>query len=760
MRKYNKTGGPRRSVLLKLLAVLLYILCIPAAFFGFMLTIEFTESNMYTGNPEKIYEERIEEMCIGHIHEVFNAYHDMTDNGYYTDTISAQYKQQLHDDMMALHDPSKSNFEFVISDAQENVLMQNFSDGEYRFSRTEAFYDTVIHTEKFRMSAQEWEKYTTPPNADVSVEEVWIEERIEPTTHETTLEPSETTLAASEAPSQDPITGALVETTSDPTETAVTVPAASVATENGTTDAGIADLTENVPEYREVLYYDVTVHIPESTITQYITGYVRSELTANDSYAKFDKYFSMIYQYRYAPMIVLGISIIVFLLTLSYLLYAAGYRKYREKPTASIFDKIPFDVFTFILIMIIMFVLLFVDEFAGQFSTILDIGIICSGLIILGLTVLWWLMSLTVRIRTRSIIRNNLIVILWKKFWGMVGNTVKELQKLPILWQVPLFALGFFLLNIFGMTMIVNNNEMLGLMLMILTYTSMIIVICLAVANLHLLEQGAEKIASGDLSYKIPTEKLIGAFKKHGEHLNSIGDGMNHAVSERMKSEMFKTELIANVSHDIRTPLTSIINYTDLLSKLELENPQAREYLEVLTRQSARLRKLTEDVLEASKATTGNMKVQPEKMDLRVLVEQILGEYEEKLDAKSLQVVCNMPDTPIHIMADGRLMWRVMDNLFANVCKYAMQNTRVYLDASVNNGQAELTLRNISSVQLHISADELMERFVQGDRSRNTEGSGLGLSIAQSLTALQGGQLELNIDGDLFKVKLTFTETA
>ncbi len=753
MAKEKKRGGLRRCSILKLLSALLYILCIPAAFFGFMVTIEFTESDMYTGNPPKIYEERIQEMCTGHIHEVYDAYHFMLNNGYSSDTISDQYKQQLYDDLMAMHDPSKSNFEFVILDAQENVIMQKFSDGEYLYSRTEVFYDTTYHTQNTRMSAQEWENYTAPPNADISVEEVWIEERIESTTHETTTEPSE-------APSQDPITGALEETTYDPTESTVTNTEAATTPEYETVDIGMADLTENVPEYREVLYYDVTISIPESTITQYITGYVRSNLTANDSYAKFDKYFSMIYKYRYAPMIILGAGIIAFLLTLSYLLYAAGYRKNKEMPTASIFDKIPFDAATFIVIIIVWFVLMCIDQLYGQFTTILDIGIISSGLIVLGLTVLWWLMSLTVRIRTKTIIRNNLIVILWKKFWGLIGNATKELQKLPILWQVPLIALGFFLLNIFGMIMIVNNNEMLGLVLMILTYTSMIIVICLTVANLHLLEQGAEKIAGGDLSYKIPTEKLIGPFKKHGNHLNSIGDGMNHAVSERMKSEMFRTELIANVSHDIRTPLTSIINYTDLLSKLEPENPQAREYLEVLTRQSARLRKLTEDVLEASKATTGNLKVQPEKMDLRVLVEQILGEYEEKLDEKSLQVVCNMPDTPLYIMADGRLMWRVMDNLFSNVCKYAMQHTRVYLDASVNNGQAVLTLRNISSVQLHISADELMERFVQGDRSRNTDGSGLGLSIAQSLTALQGGQLELNIDGDLFKVKLTFTETA
>ncbi len=752
MSKQRKKGVLRRSSILKMLMVLLYILSILGAFWGFMLTIEFTEADMYDGNPSKIYEERIQQMCTDDIHQVFAAYNSMLSEGYSTDSISDQYNQQLHDDFMALHDPSKSNFEFEISDAQENVIIQNFSDGEYQYSRTDAFYDTIFQTKTIRMSQKEWENYTAPSGANVSSKEVWVNERIEPTTSETIPESTET-------PSDEPIIGAVEETTYDPVETTGTDPELTTETENETADE-IAALAETVPEYREVLYYDVTISIPESTISHYVTGYVRSNLTANDSYAKIDKYFAAIYEYRYVPVILFVISVIVFLISLSYLLYAAGYRRNQEAATESVFDKLPFDVFTLTLFFVGLMVMLFMDEFYGQFIEMLDIGIICSVLIILGLAVLWWLVSLIVRIRTKSIIRNNLIVILWKKLWKLICNTTKELQKLPILWQVPLFALGFFLLNIFGMTMIVNNNEMLGLVLMILTYTSMIIVICMAVANLHLLEQGAEKIAGGDLGYKIPIEKLIGPFKKHGEHLNSIGDGMNLAVSERMKSEMFKTELIANVSHDIRTPLTSIINYTDLLSKLELEHPQAQEYIEVLSRQSARLRKLTEDVLEASKATTGNMKVQLEKMDMRVLLEQMQGEYEEKLDAKSLQMVCDIPDNPLYIMADGRLLWRVMDNLFANVCKYAMQNTRVYLDAAVNNGQVELTLRNISAVQLHISADALMERFVQGDRSRNTEGSGLGLSIAQSLTALQGGRLELNIDGDLFKVKLTFSESA
>ncbi|MDE5792350.1 MAG: HAMP domain-containing histidine kinase, partial [Oscillospiraceae bacterium] len=273
-----------------------------------------------------------------------------------------------------------------------------------------------------------------------------------------------------------------------------------------------------------------------------------------------------------------------------------------------------------------------------------------------------------------------------------------------------------------------------------------------------LLEVGGQNLADGKLDEKIKLERLFGGFKKHAEHLNSIGDGMNKAVSDRLKSEMFKTELIANVSHDIRTPLTSIINYTDLLSKLNFTDKKAVEYISVLQRQSARLRKLTEDVLEASKATAGTMKTEKEIMDIKVLLEQLIGEYTERFESKNLMLVSEISKNALIVLADGKLLWRAMDNLFGNICKYAMPQTRVYLNAYNENHKIMITLRNISAVQLNITADALMERFIRGDRSRNTEGSGLGLSIAKSFVELQGGNLTLYVDGDLFKVKIQLPE--
>ena len=245
-------------------------------------------------------------------------------------------------------------------------------------------------------------------------------------------------------------------------------------------------------------------------------------------------------------------------------------------------------------------------------------------------------------------------------------------------------------------------------------------------------------------------------FKKHGENLNSVNVGLSKAVNEKIKSERFKTELITNVSHDIKTPLTSIINYVDLLKKEELENETLQEYIEVLDRQSNRLKKLIEDLMEASKASTGNLEVTLEKLEAGVFMVQTVGEFEEKTKELNLDLIIKKPEEPIYILADGRHFWRVIDNLMNNICKYAQPYTRVYIDLDRKEEKAGITFRNTSKFPLNISSDELMERFVRGDSSRNTEGNGLGLSIAGSLMELMHGEFELVVDGDLFKVILTF----
>lgn len=231
---------------------------------------------------------------------------------------------------------------------------------------------------------------------------------------------------------------------------------------------------------------------------------------------------------------------------------------------------------------------------------------------------------------------------------------------------------------------------------------------------------------------------------------------MSKAVDARMKSERLKTELITNVSHDIKTPLTSIINYVDLLSKEELHNDKAAEYLEVLDRQSSKLKKLIEDLMEASKASSGNLAVDSQPLEVGVFVTQTVGEFEEKFSIAGLELIVSKPEEPVYIMADGRHIWRVVDNLMNNICKYAQKDSRVYVNLEATDKRVCITFRNISKYPLNISGEELMERFVRGDKSRNTEGHGLGLSIAQSLMKLINGDMNIVVDGDLFKVVLTF----
>ena len=267
--------------------------------------------------------------------------------------------------------------------------------------------------------------------------------------------------------------------------------------------------------------------------------------------------------------------------------------------------------------------------------------------------------------------------------------------------------------------------------------------------------RGARRMARGDLSYKIPTTYLLGSFRECAEQLNSLSDTAMKEAQNRLKSERMKTELITNVSHDIKTPLTSIINFVDLLQKPHTEEA-GRQYLEVLSRQSGRMKRLIEDLMDLSKASTGNIQVNVTKLDAVEAVQQALGEFADKLDSAGLTPVFRHPDGELLVMADGRLMWRVISNLLTNAVKYAMPGTRLYLDLQRHGDTMRLSMKNVSREELKTSAEELLERFVQGDESRNAEGSGLGLNIAKSLMEIQGGHMHLALDGDLFKVTLTF----
>lgn len=276
--------------------------------------------------------------------------------------------------------------------------------------------------------------------------------------------------------------------------------------------------------------------------------------------------------------------------------------------------------------------------------------------------------------------------------------------------------------------------------------------------DVQTLLETSRKIENGELDAKVDVNDLSFDMKEMGESLNSLGDGLSKAVESSLRDERTKAELITNVSHDIKTPLTSIINYVDLLKKEDIDNEKAREYIDVLEKKADRLKMLILDLIEASKTSTGNIELEYMKLSFSELVNQCSAEYEDKFAESGLELVKNINDEGAFINADGRRVFRIIDNILNNAVKYAQPGTRVYLDLVKRDGELILSLKNTSKEMLNISAEELTERFVRGDRSRNSEGSGLGLSIAKNLTELQGGRFEITVDGDLFKVDVAFPQ--
>ncbi len=482
-----------------------------------------------------------------------------------------------------------------------------------------------------------------------------------------------------------------------------------------------------------------------------IVGYLAEEMNGTDLFSTVGGLLHFCYQVRYWVFIWAFFGLLMEVALLIYLFCGVGNHPEEEKPRLNPVDKFPFDLATILLYLVL----------GIQYATIQNFGDLAVAilLVLFGtldyLLFLWYFLTLASRLKVGGFFRSTLIgrFVLWMK--RMLSDI---LESLPLIWKTVVFIAVF---TIFELILFISNIwEPDNLMILWVLERILLIPLALYIAvSLHKLKKGGERLAEGHLEERLDIGVLTGDFKRFGETLNSIGDGMNKAVEERMKSERFKTELITNVSHDIKTPLTSIINYVDLIKKEDPENEKVRQYLDVLDRQSARLKKLIEDLVEASKASTGNLSVHAEPCDAGVLLTQMVGEYDERFREKGLEPILSLPEEPVTVLADPRHFWRILDNLMVNVLKYAQSGTRVYLDLMKEKDRMIILFRNISSAPLHISGEELMERFVRGDSSRNTEGSGLGLSIARSLAELQDGTLLIRVDGDLFKVSLQFPIT-
>ena len=394
-----------------------------------------------------------------------------------------------------------------------------------------------------------------------------------------------------------------------------------------------------------------------------------------------------------------------------------------------------------------------ISEMRYSGGNALNIAVIAVGLVCITAVALLFLMSAAAHFKVKGWWRHTAIYNIVMAVWRFIKWVV---CSLPRVWKLLLVYGVFVLLNLIGISLFWIDGNGLALLTVIITDICGIVFMIFFSDQIGKLRIASEALAAGNYEYKTDASSMWFGLKKQANNLNSAATGMSKAVDARMKSERFKTELITNVSHDLKTPLTSIVSYVDLLKKENIENEKAQEYIEVIDRQSKKLKKLTEDLVEASKASSGAVTVNKENLNIGELINQSVGEFSEKLEAANITPVINLPEEEVNVFTDGRLLWRVFDNLIQNIIKYAQPGTRAYFDLTPYNGKAVLCIKNISREPLNMSSEALMERFVRGDSSRGSDGNGLGLSIAKSLTELCGGTFELFLDGDLYKAVLTF----
>ena len=560
---------------------------------------------------------------------------------------------------------------------------------------------------------------------------------------------------------------------------------------------------------RQALHY-TWEQAPEYRVTVYVSREY-ADMNRNPAW----QLVGLVYTWRTQLMVGLGVSLLVFALLAVYLCCAAGRKPGTDVVRAGGLNRVPLDLYAFLVILGVGCIgVVFVEEADYLLElertlalTIVGYGGYCCALMIVGFCFafaaqvktpeyFWWRNSLCGRVwhlfvlvccwcwkqwlrvwhwlpeaahwvwnLAARIFRACWKLVLWtwnllKQILGTVWRFIARWAKacgrwigrmygmLPLVWQwLVAIPLLFFLLIInIGSASPAGILLRMGIVLLATVYLASAFGTLLA---------GARRMCDGDMGTKVDDKMLVGCFREFADSLNGLSDAALVAAREQLKSERMRTELITNVSHDIKTPLTSIINYVDLLQYPHTPE-QEKEYLAVLSRQSARMKKLIDDLMEMSKAASGSLPVEITQVDAGEAINQALGEFADKLAAADLTPVFHQPEEPILMMADGRLAWRAMSNLLSNAVKYALPGTRLYIDLSRAGSSVMISMKNISREQLNVSADELMERFVRGDTSRNTEGSGLGLNIAKSLMELQKGQLQLLVDGDLFKATLIF----
>lgn len=477
---------------------------------------------------------------------------------------------------------------------------------------------------------------------------------------------------------------------------------------------------------------------------------LENDLTYYDQYRTNKTVFDMA-QILYKPALyLLPLSIIAVLVLLIMNCFLIGLRNEKGEVILNAFDKTPLLVALIILFILFMIGCGFLIALTSENLTLILSGT-AIGAVIGYISFVFFLETIIKRIKSRTLFRNTITYRILRWIKSLITSMTRNANMTV---KLILIFIAFGILNIIGFSL--SISEPIGIFILIAIWVY-------AFAKMHQwlvryieIKNAINEIYMGNTEVHLDEKRYKGSLNSMAIQVNDIAGGLSNAIQEKLKSERLKTELITNVSHDIKTPLTSIINYVDLLKKEKMPNEQAEEYLNILDNKSQRLKRLTEDLVEASKASSGNIKLNIEKLNVNELLKQVSGEFEDKFKSRNLEEVMSLPEKNVYINADSRYMYRILENMYSNISKYAMDNTRVYIDVIPNNNRITIQMKNISKEKLNISTEELMQRFVRGDSARNTEGSGLGLSIATSLTTLQGGTFNIYLDGDLYKVIIEF----
>ena len=514
--------------------------------------------------------------------------------------------------------------------------------------------------------------------------------------------------------------------------------------ENGNVNTSIEKL-----KLEEIRYKSIYKSIDDAKNFSVYTS-LENELTYYDQYRTNKTVFDMA-QILYKPALyLLPLSIIAVLVLLIMNCFLIGLRNEKGEVILNAFDKTPLLVALIVLFILSMIGCGFLIALTSENLTLILSGT-AIGAVIGYISFVFFLETIIKRIKSKTLFRNTITYRILRWIKSLITSMTRNANMTV---KLILIFIAFGILNIIGFSL--SISEPIGIFILIAIWVYVFAKMHQWLVRYIEIRNAINEIYMGNTEVHLDEKRYKGSLNSMAIQVNDIAGGLSNAIQEKLKSERLKTELITNVSHDIKTPLTSIINYVDLLKKEKMPNEQAEEYLNILDNKSQRLKRLTEDLVEASKASSGNIKLNIEKLNVNELLKQVSGEFEDKFKLRNLEEVMSLPEKNVYINADSRYMYRILENMYSNISKYAMDNTRVYIDVIPNNNRITIQMKNISKEKLNISTEELMQRFVRGDSARNTEGSGLGLSIATSLTTLQGGTFNIYLDGDLYKVIIEF----